>query len=84
MFVKGHHRIGLFAKQKILQGEEILLDYDGLNILAGKFSWVEDNNKKMTGIKRKKKHFADIKTENENHLDNSKKIIRKRIKYRKL
>lgn len=60
MFSQGMHKVCLFAKRDIEEDEEILFDYDGEDVLATKFSWINDNDsvevKKNENINSAKKN----------------------------
>lgn len=70
--MNGQHRVGLYATNDILPKQEILFDYDGLNILANRFSWVDDHkngvflgNKKLRKEKKKvEKNCIELDEEN--------------------
>ena len=71
VFCAGHHRIGLFAKRHINQGEEIKFDYDGQNILSKQFPWINDEKEEKekvegyNGIKKgKRRKKLGFKTNN--------------------
>lgn len=70
--MNGEHRVGLYALCDIQPKQEILFDYDGLNILANKFSWVDDQkkgdligNKRLRKDKKVVKNCYDIQTDND-------------------
>ena len=67
-FVNGDHRVGLFAIHDILPKQEILFDYDGLNILGNKFSWVDDQKpNNLVGNKRLRKEIKVKKNGDDFH-----------------